>query len=159
MGQNLASVHFEGAQWAELDTAIAQVERLWEPMLVVLGLAGRRSAVKMGDGSEAFCRAAYRVMLENIDVLPRTLDVAEMGRDLATHDALALRHTRMSRLMEKLLDTDIALGSDAMTAALQGYAQLKLGAQVDGLDGLRRDLGKRFEKTARKKPDAVPAAT
>jgi hypothetical protein len=157
MGQNLASVHFNESQWAAVDDTIGTLEQLWMPMLVPLGVEGRRRAVKMGNGSEAFVRNTRHVMLDNAAQLPRSLDLDEMGRDLASHDALAQRRARMAKLMELLLDTDIALGSDAMAAALQGYAALKLGGQVDGLSGLRRDLGKRFEKAPRRKPDESPA--
>lgn len=152
MGQNLASVHFTAEQWAELDGAIGVVEALWEPMLVVLP-RGRRGIPKMGDGSEPFCRGTERIAKENPRLTPMGVDLDEMGRDLATHDALALRRTRIDRLAEKLTDTDVALGSDVMAAALQIYAQLKLNGKSAGLDGLRRDLGRRFDKSPRKKPD------
>jgi hypothetical protein len=45
-----------------------------------------------------------------------------------------------------------------MAAALRGYAQLKLNGKAAGLESLRRDLGRRFEKSARKKPEAAAAA-
>lgn len=156
MGQNLASVHFDATRWGEIDTTIDLLEELWEPMLVVLGPDVRRRTVKMGDGSEPFCRNAHVAMRKSRSRMPSDLDVDEMGRDLASHDALAERRIRIARLMEKLADTDVALGSDVMVAALQGYAQLKLGGQADALEGLRRNLGKRFEKAPRKK--AEPAA-
>lgn len=158
MEQNLANVHFDAAQWAELDAALDTVERLWDPMLVVLP-RGRRGLVKMGNGSEAFCRTALRVMRDNPRQLASNIDLVEMARDLDSHDALAARRTRIDRLVEKLTDTDTALGSDVMTAALRGYAQLKLHGKAAGLDGLRRDLGRQFEKAARRKPgEAVEAA-
>ena len=156
MGQNLASVHFTPEQWTELDVAIGVVERLWEPMLVVLA-GSRRRIAKMGDGSEPFCRGAYRVMRENPRIVPFDVDLGEWERDFVSHDELALRRMRIDRLVEKLTDTDIALGSDIMTAALRSYAQIKLGGQAAGLEGMRRDLGRRFEKGARRRREAEPA--
>ncbi|GHA78761.1 hypothetical protein [Cognatilysobacter bugurensis] len=79
-----------------------------------------------------------------------------MARDLATHDAHAQRQARLAQLMEKVSDTDIALGSDAMAIALQGYRQFKTTGQTEGVDGLRRDLSRRFEGTGRRKAHAVP---
>ena len=157
MGQNLASVHFTAEQWVELDGAIGVVEALWEPMLVVLA-SRRRGIPKMGDGSEPFCRGVKRIIDENPRLTPIDVDRDEMARDFATHDALALRRTRIDRLVEKLTDTDVALGSDIMSAALSSYAQLKLSGKAAGVEGLRRDLGKRFEKSPRKKPDVAVAA-
>ncbi|MFD0740398.1 hypothetical protein ACFQZQ_14025 [Lysobacter koreensis] len=146
MSQNLASKHFDDAQWSGVDQAIAALEQSWGPVLVALnGTAQRRSLIKMGDGSEAFCRKAFDVMRENADLLPRNLDLAEMGRDLASHDALNARLQRLTRLLEKVRDTDMALGSDVMVAALGGYAILKVAGKGEGLDAVNRDLGKRFE--------------
>ena len=102
--------------------------------------------------------SAQRVMRENMHTLPRDLDLDEMSRSLVSHDELALRRTRIDRLLEKLADTDIALSMDVMRAALRGYAMLKLNGQVHGLDVQRRDLGKRFVKTARRKPGEVTEA-
>jgi hypothetical protein len=48
----------------------------------------------------------------------------------------------------------LALGSDAKATALRSYAQLKLSGHAAGLEGLRRDLGRRFEKGSRRRDDA-----
>lgn len=156
--QNLVDVHFDAAQWAAVDEALLQLERVWSPMLVLLGPVGRRRVVKMGDGSEAFCRGAHRLGRDNSALIPSSIDLDEMARDLVSHDELASRHARLAKLLEKVVDTDVALGSDAMTAALQCYAQLKLAGRASGLDPLRRDLGRRFDKSARRRPEADVAA-
>lgn len=158
MGQNLASVHLDATQWAAVDDAIGVLEQALASALVVLGPEGRRRAVKMGDASEAFCRLAYTVMRENAALIPRAVDLDEMARDLASHAAFADRRVRIDRLVEKIYDTDIALGSDAMAAALKGYALLKLNGQTEGLDSLRRDLGKRFERGAKRRAEVVGEA-
>ena len=68
-----------------------------------------------------------------------------MRRDLASHDALNARAVRLTQLMEKVRDTDAALGSDAMVAALQGYQFLKSAGRGEGVESLKRMLGERFE--------------
>ena len=158
MAQNLASVHFDEVEWTAVDEAMAVLEQAWGPMLVLLGPVARRRIVKMGNGSEAFVRASNRAGRENPALIPSSVDLDEMSRDLASHDALASRHVRLAALLEKVSDTDVALGSDAMAAALQCYGQLKLAGRASGLDTLRRDLGRRFDKTARKRPDTEAAA-
>lgn len=158
MSQNLATTHFDDGQWAAVDAALAALEQALEPMLVPLAPDARRRMVKMGDGSEAFCRRSLDAMRENSGLLPRNLDVEEMARDLATHDALAGRLLRLTRLVEKAGDTDMALGSDVMAAALEGYAFLKIAGKGEGLDGLRRELGKRFEANGQRR-GAEPATT
>lgn len=156
MSQNLATTHFDAAQWQAVDQALTALEEALAPMLVPLPADARRRLVRMGDGSEAFCRKSLDAMRENSALLPRNLDLDEMARDLATHDALASRVQRLARLVEKAGDTDTALGSDVMAAALEGYAFLKIAGKGEGLDGLRRELGKRFEANGQRK--AEPAA-
>ena len=111
---------------------------------------------KMGDGSEAFCRKTHDAMVENATLLPGNLDIEEMGRDLDSHDALNARMLRLVKLLEKVRDTDMALGSDVMVAALAGYGFLKLAGKGEGLDAVSRDLGKRFEGNGQR-GDSTPA--
>lgn len=118
----------------------------------------RRKLVKMGDGSEAFCRKALDALRENRDLVPRTLDVDEMARDLSDHDNLSARLTRLHRLVERVRDTGTALGSDAMVAALFGYQLLRVAGRGQGLDGTNKELGKRFEANGRRQSDPQPRA-
>lgn len=157
MSQNLATTHFDAAQWEAVDQAILGLERAIGPLVISLDADTRRRMVKMGDASEAFCRKAHDAMRDNEALLPRSLDVEEMGRDLSTHDALATRLARLGRLMEQLDDTDSALGSDVMVAALEGYAFLKISGRGEGLDGLRRELGRRFEKNGPRRTERATA--
>jgi hypothetical protein len=83
-------------------------------------------------------------MRENRDLLPRTLDVEEMARDLTDHDELTSRLARLHRLVERVRDTDLALGSDVMVAALMGYQILRVAGKGQGLDSTSKDMGKRF---------------
>ena len=45
-----------------------------------------------------------------------------MGRDLASHDALNTRMGRLIKLLEKVRDTDMALGSDVMVGSGVGVS-------------------------------------
>jgi hypothetical protein len=101
--------------------------------------------VKMGEGSEAFCRTALDVISENASLMPRNFDIDEMRLDLEAHDSLNTRIVRLTQLLEKAHHTDMALGSDAMVAALEGYAYLKTAGKAEGVDALRKLLGRRFE--------------
>ena len=153
MSQNVMSRHLAADQWALIDDAIKNLIDALEPALVALTADQRQRIVKMGDGSEAFCRKALDVISENVELMPRNFDVEEMRRDLTSHDALHTRIVRLTRLIEKAHDTDMALGSDVMVAALEGYSFLKTSGKAEGVDALRKLLGKRFESSGRK-PDA-----
>ncbi len=152
MSQNLISMGLTAAQWAETDAALATLERTLGGLLSLTPMQ-RSRLVKMGDKSEAFCRQAVDVMGQSPGVLPAKFDLAEVRRDLAMHDALQPRLMRLGRLYEKASDTDVALGSDVMSAALEGYAFLKIAGKGEGLEGLRRMLSSRFDRSSH-----VPAA-
>lgn len=150
MSQNHVSAHLTDAQWTQIDAAIAKVQDVLQPLLVAVTPAGKRAMVKMGDGSEAFCRKAVDVMEENLALMPRGFDLAEMRRDLASHDALNARIVRLTRLLEQARNAEIALGSDVMVCALEGYAVLKAVGKGDGVEALKKLLSKRFEGGPRK---------
>lgn len=158
MTQNLVFRHLSAEQWTQLDAAIATVVGILEPALVPLAPAQKRAAVKMGDGSEAFCRAALQVFEENLALLPRSFDIEEMRRDLESHDALNARIVKLTQLLEKARDTEIALGSDVMAASLEGYAVIKAVGKAEGVQALRRLLGRRFDGGSREAEPRQPAA-
>ncbi|MEO7324352.1 MAG: hypothetical protein ABIW82_05950, partial [Dokdonella sp.] len=56
---------------------------------------------------------------------------------------------RLQRLSERSNDTGLALGSDVMATALQGYALLKVVGKNQGLEALRKSLGTRFSRSSR----------
>ncbi|TWI03643.1 hypothetical protein IP90_01457 [Luteimonas cucumeris] len=156
MSQNLVSTHLSLDEWATVDQAINTLEQSLAPMLVALTVGDRQRIVKMGDGSEAFCRRALDVMTENSALLPRGMDIEEMRRDLTAHDALNARLVRLARLLERAKDTEMALGSDVMTSALEGYALLKIAGKNDGLHALSKSLAKRFENNGPRRTGSTP---
>lgn len=160
MGQNLATRHLTEQEWAQFDETLAQAAAILAPVLVSLTPTDKKFMVKMGEGSETFCRQACGVAAENLALMPRSFDLEEMQRDLATHDALNMRIVRLTRLLEQARDTEMALGSDVMVASLEAYAVLKAVGKGDGVQALRRQLGKRFEtgsRAERPEPVADPA--
>lgn len=156
MSQNLASVHYTQAQWEPVDSAIAALSEAVKQVLVPLGATSRQRVVKMGDGSEAFCRKAADVAAENLDVMPRNFDLEEFRRDLASHDAINARIVRLTQVLEQMRNTEMALGSDAMVAALEAYSHLK-NSDGEGAEALRHMLGERFASNGRRKTDPAPS--
>ncbi|MCI4568949.1 hypothetical protein [Lysobacter sp. CFH 32150] len=77
------------------------------------------------------------------------IDIEEMRRDLAAHDALNTRLVRLQRVMEKANDTEMALGSDVVVMALERYAFLKIAGKGEGLHGLRRTRASASRTTGR----------
>ena len=158
MPQNLISYQLTSADLAAVDGALKTLEdRL--ASLIDLTPFQRRTLVKMGDKSEAFARKAVEVLNTNPNLLPGNFDLAELRRDLAGFDQLRSRLMRVARIHERMADSQLALGSDVMSATLEGYAFLKVAGQGEGLDAARKALAVRFSRGPQKREDdAVTSA-
>lgn len=146
MSQNLMQLDLSPDDWAEIDAALAVIDAKLAKRITVTTEALRRKP-KMGDASEGWCREAVSAMRQNATILPPSVDVAAIEQDLAAHDALRPRLQRLEQLAQKASNADIALGSDIMSAALEGYAFLKIAGKGDALESLKRSLGERFTRT------------
>ena len=148
MSQNLVSLTLTDAQLTAVDQALSDLEAQLVD-LVALTAPQRRKLTRMGDKSEAFCRQTLSVLAQNPQVVPPSLKLGDSLGDLVALDALRPRLQRLQRLAERANDTEAMLGSDVMRCALDGYALLKVSGRNQGLEGLRKELGTRFAKSAR----------
>jgi hypothetical protein len=156
MTQNMISLNLTDADLTGIDEALAVLEQRLAP-LVGLTPDERRGLVKMGEKSETFCRETLVVLAQNPRLLPPSFDLAEARNDLAQLDHLRPCAARLRRLLEKIDDSETALGSDVMTAALEGYALLKVSGKGAGLDALRQGMSARFARKSRIKAVAAAA--
>ncbi len=154
MAQNIIEIDFSPEERTQLQAALLQMETILAPKLLSLDRQQRRGLLKMGDKSEAFCRAALTALDQNRQIVPPSLGLDDALLDLAAIDVLRPLLQRMEQLTEQLSDTETALGSDIMDSCVQGYGLLKLTGKHQGLDGLVKDLGIRFAR--RRKPAADP---
>ena len=157
MSLNLISLDITAEQQAAALAALTQLEAAL-PGLLSLEPDERRKLLWMGDKSEVFCRQTIRVLGDNPQIVPPSLDLAGAQADLQTLDRLRPVLERLSRLHSQLDDTTSALGSDIMDVALDGYGQLKLSGAAHGLDDLRREIGGRFARPSRKPALSAAAA-
>lgn len=157
MPQNLISLTLTDADYAEVDNALTLIETKLAG-LIDLDADERRSLSKMGEKSEAFCRQALVVMQQNPTLIPASVDVPEALRDIAQLDALRLRVARLRTLTGRGEDSEMALGSDVMVTALEGYAMLKVLGKGSGLESLRRDMATRFSRKTRTEESQAQAA-
>lgn len=149
MPQNLISLQLTTTDLTAIDGALKTLEDKLTS-LIDLSIEQRRFLTKMGDKSEAFARKAVEVLGNNPNVLPGNFNLAELRRDLAAFDLLRSRLVRLDRLQERMSDTELALGSDVMNGALEGYAFLKVAGKGEGLDTARKALSVRFAKAPKK---------
>ncbi len=146
MSQNIISLSLTADDYAEVDKALVTLETKLVG-LIDLSVSERRALPKMGQKSEAFCRQTLTVLSQNPQLVPSGLNLADAQHDLSHLDALRTRTTRLRQLLGRVDDTEMALGSDVMSAALEGYALLKVMGKGSGLDALRQDMSARFTRT------------
>lgn len=152
--QNLVSLAPSQEELAEFDAAIAVIQRVLGKG-VALTPQQRRDLYKMGDKSESFCRQTLTLLTANPQIVPPNLGLAEARTDLATLDALRPRVHQLRQLAERGDDTELALGSDVMGVALEGYALLKVAGKGEALKAARRELSARFDRKSRPKEAAL----
>jgi len=152
MSQNLISLDLTADQLQAVDAALATLEEIFAPF-IELSAAEKRDMVHMGDKSEAFCRQTLIVLAQNRQMLPPSFDLAEAEHDLASLDQLRPRFTRLRQLLAKAEDTETALGSDILCAALEGYALAKVFGKGAGLEALRGAMSARYSRKPKKPGD------
>ena len=155
MSQDLVSLQFAPADLDAVHSALAVLEAKLEA-LVTLTAAERRKAIKMGDKSEVFCRQTELVLRQNPGIVPSNFDLAGLQEDLTALDALRPRLQRLRALTDRADDTELALGSDILSASLDGYALAKVGGKGTALDTLKDAMQTRLSRKPRK--PGTPAA-
>ena len=143
--QNLVSLNLSTQDLADIDNALVTLRRVFAP-LIALQPAQRRDLYKMGDKSETFCRQTLAVLAANPQIIPPSLNLNEAQADLAALDQLRPRLLQLEQLVERADDTVLALGSDVITLALEGYGLLKVSGKSEALKGARKDLSARFSR-------------
>jgi len=150
VSQNLVSLTLTNDQIATAMVALEQLEASL-PGLISVQPEDRKGLVFMGPRSETFCRQTLRVLDQNRQIVPPSLDLAGAQADLVAIDQLRPVLERLQRLLSRVDDTVSALGSDVMVTALEGYGQLKLSGAAHGLDDLRKEVGTRWSRQRRSK--------
>jgi hypothetical protein len=154
VSQNIISLVLTDAQIKTAMDALTALEGALTG-LIALDAEERRRLTKMGQKSEVFCRQAISVLAQNPQIVPPSLHVADAQADLQALDRLRPVLDRLQKLAERGSDTEIALGSDVMDVALEGYGLLKVSGKNQGLDSLRKELSSRWSRGRRPAEAAV----
>lgn len=154
MSQNLIQLTLTAEDYAAIDDALAALETRLSS-LIDLSADDRRSLVRMGEKSEAFCRQTLLAMDENRNFIPASVGLDDAQADLEQLDALRRRTLRLQRLTGRCEDTTTALGSDVMSTSLEGYSLLKMLGKGSGLAPLRETIASRFSRRSRVAADGA----
>ena len=157
MSQNYGNRHVSAEKRTAIAAALANFIGEVQEALSPLSASQRKSAVRMGDGSVAFVEKALEVGRNNPDLLRRGFDIAEVERDLDSRAYLHSLELQMTQVLELVRNAVIAHDSDAMVGGLEIYAAVK-DDEGDGVNALRKLLGKRFERAGHKDVPAPVSA-
>lgn len=155
--QNLISLKLSTQDLMDMDAALAALKRVFAPM-IALEAADRVELRKMGPKSREFCEQTLTLLEQNPQIVPPNLGLAEALLDREALNQLRPRLQQLRQLVERGDDTEMALGSDLMQTALEGYRLLAVSGKSEALRGARRELSARFAKRKRaEEPTTVPA--
>jgi hypothetical protein len=121
-----------------------------------------KRSVKMGRKTETFTRRALDLAKQNIDLLPRGIDLAAIDRDMLTREQLLSRYVMVEQLAQSMLAAANLLGSDLYSAGLAAYNAMKANSRDAGLRALLKDLGETFARKSSEDDDeegTTPGAT
>ena len=137
-----------------LDEAYALI-----PVLTTLSVQQRMENIKMGDASIPFVQKAYEEGKSNADLLPSFVDLTEFKKDIDYDAALMQIEIRLSKLNERVSDTRMVVGSEAMNAALAIYNYVKQAVKqnIPGAKTAHENLKARF--MYKKHDDVLPPTT
>ena len=153
MFQNLVSLDLTD-DLPKFDGALDAIEGLMD-VFVSLTPEQMRKLTKIGEKSETFCRQTVAILDQNRQALPPGFDLDELKRDLAAYDALRPRLNRLKSLVAKCIDTQVALGSDVLTASYDGYGLLKLFGKADNVTPLVESMRSGVRRSPAPKTDAA----
>jgi alkyl sulfatase BDS1-like metallo-beta-lactamase superfamily hydrolase len=150
------SAQLSEADSQEIQAALAILEQKL-PFLISLTVDERRQIFKMGDKSLAFVSNCLNAAQSNAEILPRSFDLAEFQKDYQLTLALSDILTRLRQLTEKVDDTTMAVGSEALASSLTVYEYVKTAAKkTPGMKTLAEQLGERFKALGSKRKQKPP---
>ncbi len=128
------------------------------PFLVVLTSDEKGGLFKLGSKSVDFVDGALNASKNFPDIFPKNFNASEFEKDALLFKALADIAQPLASLSQKLDDTFTAVGSEAMSEALQVYSYVQTAAPVTpGLQPIADQLSERFKRQGYKKAQATPA--
>lgn len=156
MSQNYGYRHVSAEKWALISEKVEAFMTELGDALSPVTEDQKLRAVRMGDGSVAFVEQAVEVATKNLGMLPRNFDVEELQRDMVSRQRLHSLRLDLMKVLERVQNAEVAHGSDAMSGALDVYHFTK-SAEGEGIESLRKMMGKRFERSPQQE-EAAPVA-
>lgn len=152
MRQNLIDLVITDEQHAAIQSALDVLEANLGG-LIGLSAKQRHTLHKMGPLTEPFCRQVLSALEFNPEIVSPALAAGldEARSDLVALDRLRLALGRLRQLCERADDSALALGSDILAVARDGYKVIQGPGRAVGLGVIEAELGKRFARPRRRR--------
>ncbi|MDR1348507.1 MAG: hypothetical protein LBJ63_08815 [Prevotellaceae bacterium] len=141
---------------SQVQDLVNQANALLLPYVTPLTSAERHTLPKMGEKTIGFVEKAHEFAVQNPNLCPPYLDMAEFDTDYADARNLFVLNNTTKQLNEAVDDTSMLAGSEAYQAALVFYNSVKVAARQDvtGAKAVYEELKKRFPGAKRKAGEA-----
>ena len=147
---------------ADIDAVKAAIATITAklPFLITLDPQEIKELFKLGTKSVDFVADASSAVTNFPNILPPTFDKVEYGKDAALFKAMADIKMQLDSLKEKVDNTTLAIGSEALVASLEVYAYVQTAAdRTPGLKSVAEKLKERFKNQGRKKASTTKKAS
>lgn len=116
------------------------------PFLIALSVDEKRNLFKLGSKSTDFVNNCNQVAENYPNILPANFDKVELAKDSKLFTQLSELQLLLNTLNEKLNDTSIVIGNEAMKASLTVYDYVKTAAKSEaGMKTVVEQLQQRFK--------------
>jgi hypothetical protein len=148
--KNKISATLSAAERDEIIAKIAEIKTKL-PFLLNLTTAERSQFRKMGNKGVAYVADCMRAGKAFPKILPPSIDITELERDLTLHNYLSEIAVNVRSLAEGIDDTIMAAGSDAMSNSDDIYAYLKrAGGSDDNIKTHLNQMGRHYKRKTKK---------
>jgi hypothetical protein len=152
MGNKSVNGIFPDQNREEVKAAIATIAANMS-FLISMSKEERKKRLKMGDKSLAFVSHSLNVTQNNPEVVPPNFSTEEFANSYQLVIALTEVLGLLEQLTEKVDDTLLAAGGDAMSDSLLIYDYVKAAAKHSpGLKSVADQLGERFKVVSNRRP-------
>lgn len=150
--KNQISINIPDAILAEVTAKLADIKNALAPYMQGLTKEERHDLPKMSNKSFSFVSKANEYCSRNPEFTPAFMDASDLHTDFKAVSALKPLNDLCEQICSDINDTMLLAGSEAYTASLMYYSNVKLAAKT-GQSSARpifEDLSERFHGQRRK---------
>ena len=137
---------------------LTHLDTLFQDLDWTLSLSStdRQRLSKAAAGTEPFMNQAFQLGQQYPEILPKSLSLEEMSRDINTRNFLVALKGRLDTLSQRVGDTLSVCGSEAFQASLTIYQIARTYGDDMGFDAQVQELAKRFKKVGKTTTSTAP---